>query len=214
MRYLFTRVILRNLPDARGVGPLRGPVRRLLPLFVAAWLIVGFGCSRDDLRCVEPYPVEPTAGRVWSLQYGRHGGIGCFSLDIGMADDGRTRVRGWSESQQINSRIILEGTVATERVAEISTLLAKMVKTGELRPKPWFGPFGDPCSGESDCQTMYLTVFYERKTYTENETYTHRPLGWGQLVLLLESAGRQIGYPRTYPRTEARPEAGSSSTEF
>jgi hypothetical protein len=106
-----------------------------------------------------------------------------------MADDGRTRVRVWSESQTtpVQCRTIREGTVAPERVAEISTLLAKMVRTGELRPKPWFAPFGDPCDGVKDCQTMYLTVLYQGKVYTELDR-------WGQLFQSLEAAGMRIGY--------------------
>ena len=201
-RAIFRRMILRGPPNRRGLGPLRNAARRVRHLFIAAWLIVGFGCDRDPLRCLEPDPVQPTASRIWSIQYGRHGGNGCFTLDIGMADDGRTRVRVWSRSQATSfpSRIIREGTVAPEPVAEISTLLAKMVMTGELRPKPWFGPFGDNCSGMSDCQTGYLTVFYQGKAYTEG---ARSPI---PLFRLLEPAAMQIGYPR-----EARSEAGSSA---
>ncbi len=141
-------------------------------------------------------PVPPVAGRVWSIQYGRHGGIGGVSLDMSMADDGRTRVR-----VPFPSPTIREGTAAPERVAEISSLLAKMVRAGELAPKPRSGSSGNRCSG-ADCQTVDLTVSYEGKTYTLGP-----PGGLLYIHFLgsLELAADQIGYPDS----EAQPEAGS-----
>ena len=140
--------------------------------------------------------MEPLAGRVWSIQYGRHGGIGGVSLDMSMTDDGRTRVR-----VPFPSPTICEGTAAPERVSEISTLLPKMVKTGELGPKPWFRLFGDRCGG-SDCQTVDLTVSYQ------GETYTFGPTGGGLYIDLLGSLER-TAEQIAYPNSKAQPEAGS-----
>jgi hypothetical protein len=144
------------------------------------------GCKGRVRHYLDPDPVEPIQGRIWSIQYSRHGGIAGVSLDMSMADDGRTRVRVPSPS-----RTIREGTAAPQRLAEISTLLAKMVKAGELVPRANLADSGS-CSDMADCQTVDLTVSYRGKTYTFG------PSGGDLYIPLLgglELAAQQVAHP-------------------
>jgi hypothetical protein len=114
--------------------------------------------------------------------------MGGESLDMSMADDGRTRVRVRFPPT------VREDTVA-QQVGEISTVLAKMVGAGELVRTFWVNPFDDWCSGD-DCQTIYLRVSYQGKTYTFGPP---GGLLYIDLTGSLEEAARQIAYP---PSTE------------